>query len=145
MFCDAFFTYYNTEHRHSGIAMHTPASVHDGTWIRDPARRVATLQAAYLAHPERFRGRCPLPKDLPARVWINEPPATIETSHLTTNHTSSLMSLSKPGARYTGLLPARLPGLLAEPAVRLSTQRALHGSCRQAGSAAHGLGIWVPR
>ena len=30
----AFFTYYNTEHRHSGIAMHTPAAVHDGTWIR---------------------------------------------------------------------------------------------------------------
>ena len=80
VFCEAFFTYYNTEHRHSGIAMHTPASVHDGTWIRVQARRAATLQAAYQAHPERFRGRCPQPKDLPARVWINEPPATIETS-----------------------------------------------------------------
>ena len=31
VFCEAFFTYYNTGHRHSGIAMHTPASVHDGT------------------------------------------------------------------------------------------------------------------
>lgn len=80
MFCGVFFTYYNTEHRHSGIAMHTPASVHDGTWVHVQARRAATLQAAYLAHPERFRGRCPQPKPLPAKVWINEPPATIETS-----------------------------------------------------------------
>jgi hypothetical protein len=44
-----------------------------------------------------------------------------------------------------GLLPARFPGPLAEPAVRLSTQRALHGYCRQAGSAAQGLGILLPR
>jgi len=80
VFCGAFFTYYNTEHRHSGIAMHTPASVHDGTWIHVQARRAATLRAAYLAHPGRFRGRCPQPKRLPAKVWINEPPATIETS-----------------------------------------------------------------
>jgi putative transposase len=80
VFCEAFFTYYNTGHRHSGIAMHTPASVHDGTWIQVQARRAATLQTAFLAHPERFRGRCPQPGDLPAKVWINEPPATIETS-----------------------------------------------------------------
>jgi putative transposase len=80
VFCEAFFTYYNTQHRHSGIAMHTPASVHDGTWVHARARRAATLQAAYQAHPERFRGRCPQPKTLPVKVWINEPPATIETS-----------------------------------------------------------------
>ena len=80
VFCEAFFTHYNVEHRHSGIAMHTPASVHDGTWVDVQARRAATLQAAYQAHPERFRARCPQPKDLPARVCINEPPATIEIS-----------------------------------------------------------------
>lgn len=80
VFCKAFFTYYNTEHRHSGIAMHTAASVHDGTWEQVHARRAATLQAAHTAHPERFRGRCPKPQELPAKVWINEPPATIETS-----------------------------------------------------------------
>jgi|SRR6516225_1011150 len=44
-----------------------------------------------------------------------------------------------------GLLPARFPGPLAAPAVRLSTQRALHGYCRQAGSAVQGPGILVPR
>ena len=60
--------------------MHTPASVHDGTWTRVQARRATTLHAAYAAHPERVRGRCPQPKTLPGKVWINEPPATIETS-----------------------------------------------------------------
>ena len=27
----SFFAYYNNEHRHSGIGLHTPATVHDGT------------------------------------------------------------------------------------------------------------------
>jgi len=30
-FCGVFFTYYNHEHRHSGIGLHTPYSVHTGT------------------------------------------------------------------------------------------------------------------
>jgi putative transposase len=80
-FCETFFTYYNNEHRHSGIAMHTPSSVHDGTWADVQARRSVTLRAAYAAHPERFRGHCPQPRPLPGKVWINEPPATIETAN----------------------------------------------------------------
>jgi len=79
VFCRQFFRYYNNEHRHSGIAMHTPASVHDGTAAKIHARRVATLNAAFLARPERFRGRRPYPPSLPVRVWINQPPATLQT------------------------------------------------------------------
>jgi putative transposase len=79
LFCTQFFNYYNNEHRHSGIAMHTPASVHDGTAVQIHARRVATLNAAFLAYPERFRGRRPYPPPLPTRVWINKPPATLQT------------------------------------------------------------------
>lgn len=72
VFCRDFFWYYNNEHRHSGIAMHTPASAHDGSWVLVEARRAATLQAAYRAHPERFR-RPPRPREMPARAWINKP------------------------------------------------------------------------
>ena len=45
-----------------------------------------------------------------------------------------------------GLLPVRFPRPLAEPAVRLSPQRALHGCCRRAGyvAVAQGLGILFP-
>lgn len=58
--------------------MHTPASVHDGSAVEIQARRAATLQAAFLAHPERFRGRRPSPPPLPARVWINQPSTDLE-------------------------------------------------------------------
>ena len=45
-----------------------------------------------------------------------------------------------------GLLPVRFPGPLAEPAVRLSTQRALHGVDRQGWPGkVQGLGIVLPR
>jgi hypothetical protein len=45
------------------------------------------------------------------------------------------------------LLLVRFPRPLAEPAVRVATQRALHGSCRGLVQAAwtQGLGIWFPR
>ncbi|WP_261568423.1 IS3 family transposase [Frankia gtarii] len=78
VFCEVFFSYYNNEHRHSGIALHTPASVHDGTAHEIQARRAQVLDAAYLANPERFHRR-PTPPALPTKAWINQPPAIIET------------------------------------------------------------------
>jgi len=47
----------------------------------------------------------------------------------------------------SGLLPVRFPRPLAEPAVRVSTQRALHGVCRGLVqiAKAHGLGMLLPR
>jgi putative transposase len=71
-FCDGFFTAYNHEHRHSGIGMHTPASVHYGTAEQVQAQRQTTLDAAYAAHPHRFSRRPRSPK-LPNAVWINQP------------------------------------------------------------------------
>ena len=72
-FCETFFAYYNHEHRHSGIALHTPASVHYGTATEIRAQRAATLDAAYNTNPDRFRGRRPTPPRLPAAAWINNP------------------------------------------------------------------------
>jgi len=71
-FCDTFFTGYNHEHRHSGIGMHTPASVHFGTAPEVRARRQFTLDRAHAQHPERFSSR-PRPPHLPERAWINQP------------------------------------------------------------------------
>lgn len=76
-FCDTFFEYYNHEHRHSGIGLHTPASVHYGTAPEIRARRADTLDAAYAANPRRFCGRRPTPPKLPTVAWINNP--TIHT------------------------------------------------------------------
>jgi putative transposase len=53
-----FVALYNNEHRHSGIALLTPADVHHGRVDELTILRQTTLDAAYAAHPERFvRGR----------------------------------------------------------------------------------------
>jgi putative transposase len=72
-FCGRFFRWYNEEHRHSGIGLHTPAEVHSGRAERVRARRADVLDAAYAAHPERFVRKPPEPPALPTAVWINEP------------------------------------------------------------------------
>jgi putative transposase len=72
-FCAAFFEHYNHMHRHAGIGLHTPASVHYGTAEEVRRQRAATLDAAYAANPARFRHRRPTPPKLPTVAWINEP------------------------------------------------------------------------
>jgi len=72
-FCGDFFGYYNTEHRHSGIGLLTPAMVHYHLADQVIAARQETLLAAYRAHPERFVNRLPQPPVLPRQAWINPP------------------------------------------------------------------------
>jgi putative transposase len=72
-FCQGFFPWYNTEHRHSGIGLMTPAIVHSGRASAVDAARAITLGEAYAAHPERFVRRPPTPPELPTAVWINPP------------------------------------------------------------------------
>lgn len=72
-FCADFFEHYNHVHRHAGIGLHTPASVHYGTAPQIRAQRAATLDAAYAANPARFNHRRPTPPRLPTIAWINEP------------------------------------------------------------------------
>jgi putative transposase len=71
--CREFFDYYNHQHRHSGIALMTPASVHYGHADAVHAERARVLQAAYAANPERFVRRPPTPPALPTAAWINKP------------------------------------------------------------------------
>jgi len=72
-FCEQFFSHYNHQHRHSGIGLHTPASVHHGTAHHVRALRQHTLNGAYAAHPDRFGHRRPRPPQLPTEAWINQP------------------------------------------------------------------------
>lgn len=71
--CHAFFTWYNTEHRHSGIGYMTPEAVHYGHAQSLFKQRAATLEAAFLANPNRFKGHVPRPPKLPLAAWINPP------------------------------------------------------------------------
>lgn len=67
-FCYPFFRWYNTEHRHSGIAFLTPADVHYERATQILKIRSATLDAAFEAHPQRFKGKCPCARLLPRAV-----------------------------------------------------------------------------
>jgi putative transposase len=71
--CEQFFAWYNHEHRHTGIALLTPAVVHIGRAEERRSRRRVVLRAAHAAHPERFVRGLPEPPRLPAAVYINPP------------------------------------------------------------------------
>jgi putative transposase len=75
-FCQQFFSWYNQEHRHSGLGLLTPAMVHFGQAESVLAHRQTVLDAAYQRHPDRFVRKPPKPLPLPSQVWINRPTET---------------------------------------------------------------------
>ena len=95
-FLRQFFLWYNEEHRHGGIGYFTPGQVHRGEVTLITAKRQDALDAAFTAHPERFKGRRPLPPALPTEVWINPPaldrdgrPSTRSRQNLTIQETAT--------------------------------------------------------
>ena len=72
-FCRRFFTWYNDEHRHSGLAYFTPSDVHHGRVIDVLARRQAVMDEAYARTPGRFPAGAPRVPAPPNAVWINPP------------------------------------------------------------------------
>ncbi len=65
--------WYNQEHRHTGLGLMTPATVHydQAEGVQEQRQRI--LDAAYMDRPERFVGGRPTPPELPEEVWINQP------------------------------------------------------------------------
>ena len=58
--------WFNTDHRHSGIALHTPDSVHDGNWRHTHTVREDALGSYCRHHPERGHG-----------THVRQPPALV--------------------------------------------------------------------
>lgn len=73
---EQFFGWYNTKHRHSGIAWLTPEEVHTGQAEQVLARHQDTKNVAYAANPNRFVNGPPRVQPLPREVWINAPVET---------------------------------------------------------------------
>lgn len=71
-YIDEYVPWYNTAHKHSGIALFSPSQVHDGSWVDVWDVRDAALQSYYRKNPARFRRRpvTPSPAD---HVGINLP------------------------------------------------------------------------
>ena len=74
--CQRYFTWYNQEHHHSGLALLTPADVHYGRALERLSQRQVVLQRAYQAYPERFVNGVPATPMLSPAVWINPPVET---------------------------------------------------------------------
>lgn len=72
-FCRQFFTWYNSEHKHSGLGLLTPESVHYGEDQKILRQRAAVLATAFKKHPQRFKGKIPQPLAVPNAAWINPP------------------------------------------------------------------------
>ena len=75
-----FFEWYNEQHHHSGISLLTPSALHHGHAPAVLAQRQNVLDAAYLAHPERFVKHPPQSHPAPIEVWINKPPKKDENT-----------------------------------------------------------------
>ena len=80
-FSQGFFHWYNQEHRHSGLALLTPAMVHHNQTAFILEQRQTVLDAAYRVHPERFVRQAPKPTAVPTEVWINKPLNSNEKTH----------------------------------------------------------------
>lgn len=82
-YCQRFFHWYNTEHRHSGIGFMTPETIHHGRAAAVHELCAAALDAAFLRNPLRFKRAAPQPPVLPTAAWINPPnkePASTTTT-----------------------------------------------------------------
>ena len=73
-----FFVWYNTRHRHSGLGLLTPEAVYHGRAGELQTARQRVLDEAYARYPGRFVKGPPKAPEIPAEVWINPPPTTIE-------------------------------------------------------------------
>jgi putative transposase len=82
-FCQHFFDWYNNEHRHSGIALMTPSTVHYGRADECNDQRQMVLNKAFVRNPERFVKGLPRTLHLPEAVWINPPETKEEDSSVT--------------------------------------------------------------
>lgn len=72
-YCRDFFSWYNNEHRHSGIAMLTPETVHYNLVDEVIEKRNIVLKKAYQTNPKRFVKGLPKAKIPDNQVWINKP------------------------------------------------------------------------
>lgn len=79
---DDYVVWYNTEHRHSGIALFTPDQVHNGSWAQVWSVRVRAAEEYYAKHPKRFHAPPEVPKPVGV-VGINHEPAIVEDQEFT--------------------------------------------------------------
>ena len=105
-----FFDWYANRHRHSGLALYTPADVFFGRVPQLARARQCALDCAYAENPQRFVQGRPLAALPPPKVTINpiHPGAPVQTAEDALN--DKLVALT-PQSNSTPPPQAVLPGL----------------------------------
>ena len=95
---NTFTNWYNHEHHHTGIGLHTPADVHYGLATDKAAYRRTVLADARAQHPHRFGTTTAVPKvlHLPDTGWINRPTQESDTTAAQHPPDSSTLKNSEP-------------------------------------------------
>jgi putative transposase len=102
-----FFSWYNDDHHHDGLALFTPADVFRGRVEAVASQRQRALDAAFSAHPERFVNGPPRAR---------RPPSTVAINPLDPNALGREVGSSSPGLT-SSIAPAQ-----AQPTTSLSTR-----------------------
>ena len=113
-FCRAFFAWYNTGHRHSGLALMTPHQVHYGDTRAIRAARQTVLDEGHRRHPDRFVRKPPEAPAPPTAVWINPPALPLDGA-----------CTIRPSRCSVEERPSRRPGLPTTPPAREETGKVL--------------------
>ena len=123
-FCRTFFPWYNTEHRHGGIAMLTPDDVHHNrTQSVLEQRGGGPFKPPGPVIPNASFEEIPQPDPLPQAVWIN-PPVTPTTGELLSKIAIVTVSKSLTGSAVPYPSPHRAtPAYVVVTSSDLDTSR----------------------
>lgn len=77
-YLDQYVPWYNQQHKHSGIALFSPAQVHDGSWQQAWKVRDQALRQYFRKHPARFSAQ-PVTPSPAGLVGINLPADLMNT------------------------------------------------------------------
>ena len=124
--CQAFFPWYNTEHRHSGLGLHTAADVHHGTAAAVQASRARVLTTAYQPAPRAVRPQAPRPAS-PARHLLDQPARERSRRSVKTPQRRLIqVDRFRSAPREEGTLPRAPPidlAVIPRPGLRVFRQR----------------------
>jgi putative transposase len=108
--CSEFFSWYNAEHHHDGLALFTPEQVFAGEVERIAERRQQALDDAYRRHPARFVAGPPVAARPAQRVMLNPLDAAPPTVAAILDTPDAQLAMLWPTCDVSDVTIINLPG-----------------------------------
>ena len=122
--CQDFFRWYNNQHRHGGLGLHTAADVHHGRAAAVQAARARVLTTAYHRPPRALRPQAPRPASPPGQL-LDQPARREGSRHSVTPPQRRLIQVDRfriccfPCAGMSAVPGTDQPDLVLEPGIVL--------------------------